>query len=255
MANPAASISPTLQAIVDRIHRDDFFFVNVGANDGVSNDIIFPFLRQHRWRGIVVEPLAPMFEVLKRNYREFPGIVFEHAAIAATPRPFFYVPAESGYEREWTRQVGTLNPEYLSKTIDLMRAYEFQGPVPAGLEAAVKPVDVPCLTFEALMQKHRVDHIDFLNIDAESADYEIFCSIDFSRYRPSVMCIETSEMTDAQRADFEERLARLDYVFVERFDLFSRVYAKRGLVPPASGTATLGDKLRNRARRMLGRRP
>jgi FkbM family methyltransferase len=253
MANPPAIISPTLRTIVDRIHRHDFFFVNIGANDGVSNDIIFPFLNEYGWRGIVVEPLAPLFEELKRNYRSFGGIIFEHAAIAATPRPFYYIPAESGYERTWTRQVGTLNPEYLLKTINLQRVYEFNGPVPAGLEEAVQPVQVPCLTFEALMRKHGVDRVDFLNIDAESADYEIFCSIDFPRYEPSVMCIETSEMTDSQRIDFEQRLSRLDYVFVEQFDIFSRIYAKRALVPQPSRLATLGRRLSHRARRMLGR--
>ncbi len=55
--------------------------------------------------------------------------------------------------------------------------------------------------------KHLVDRIDFLRIDAEIADYEISCSIDFSRYRASVMCIETREMTEDRRTDFERWLA------------------------------------------------
>jgi len=248
-----ASVSPTLRGLVERIHRDDFFFVNVGANDGVSNDVIYPFLRVYGWRGVVVEPLAPVFEELKRNYRDFPGVAFEHAAIAATPRPFYYIPAESGFDRAWTRQVGTLNPDYLLKTIELQRVYEFNGPVPVDLETAVRPVEIPCLTFEALMRKHRVEHIDFLNIDAESADYEIFCSIDFSRYHPSVMCVETSEMTAEQRRDFEQRLAQLDYAFVEPFDIFSGIYARRVLLSRPSRVAALGQQVREHARRMIGR--
>jgi FkbM family methyltransferase len=253
MSNPLATTSPHLRAIIDRVNRDGFFFVNIGANDGVSNDIVYPFLREYGWRGIVVEPLAAVFEELKRNYRDFPGIVFEHAAVAASPRPFHYISTKGGYEHAWTKQVGTLNPEYLLKTIDLLRTYEFQGPVPAGLEQAVETVEVPCLTFEALMRKHQVNRVDFLNIDAESVDYEIFCSIDFSRYRPYVICIETSEMTEEQRADLERRLSQLDYAFLEPFDIFSKVYAKRALLPAPSRMATLRDKLKGRLHSMIGR--
>jgi FkbM family methyltransferase len=250
---PSAGISPTLRAIVERANRDDFFFVNIGANDGVSNDVIYPFIREYGWRGIVVEPLPPVFEELKRNYREFRGIAFEQVAIAATPRPFFYIPPESGYDRPWARQVGTLNRAYLLKTIGLLRLYEFDGPVPDWLEQAVERVEVPCLTFDALMQKYRVERVDFLNIDAESADYEIFCSIDFSRYRPAILCIETSEMTEDQSADFERRLARLDYAFVEPFDVLTKLYATRELLQGRPATAE--DRMWNRIRRaVIGRR-
>lgn len=252
MSNPPANISSTLRAIVERVNREDFFFVNVGANDGVSNDIVYPFIRDYGWRGIVVEPLGLMFEELQRNYQGFSGIIFEHAAIAAKPRPFYYVPPESGYEHTWTHQVGTLNPEYLLKTIDLLRTYQFNGPVPAGLEQAVRPVEVPCLTFEGLMRKHGVQRVDFLNIDAESADYEIFCSIDFSRYRPHVMCVETSEMTSEQRADFDRRIAELDYAFVEPFDAWAGIYAKRKLLTRMDHVRGIRSRLRSGFRRILG---
>src|SRR5262249_56046547 len=102
--------SATLRAVVTRVVHPRFFFVNIGANDGVSNDPIYPFLREYGWSGIVVEPLAPMLEELRRNYHDIPGIVFEQAAIAATPRPFHYLPASAGYEPTFTNQVRPLNP-------------------------------------------------------------------------------------------------------------------------------------------------
>ena len=60
MSNLPATISATLRAVVRRVVHPRFFFVNIGANDGVSNDLIYPFLREYAWSGIVVEPLAPM---------------------------------------------------------------------------------------------------------------------------------------------------------------------------------------------------
>lgn len=88
MPNPPARISPLLRAVVRRALRPDFFFVNIGANDGISNNPIYPFLRDHGWGGIAVEPLEPLFAELERNYRGFPRVILERAAIAPEPRPF-----------------------------------------------------------------------------------------------------------------------------------------------------------------------
>ena len=43
---------------------------------------------------------------------------------------------------------------------------------------------VHCWTFHQLLERHRLDHVDLLQIDAEGYDYEILRTIDFSRLRP-----------------------------------------------------------------------
>jgi len=249
--NPPARISPVLRAAVRRAHHPGFFFVNIGANDGISNDPIYPFLREYGWRGIAVEPLEPLFVELERNYRALPGVILERAAIAPEPRPFYYLSAASGYERIWTKQVGTLDPAFLRRTIDAMRTYEFEGPVPAGLEESIVRVDVPCLTFDALMAKHRVERVDFINIDAEGVDYEIVGTIDLARWRPQILCVETADMSEQQRGDLERRLAAAGYVFLDPFDLFSSVYVQRAIAP--STASRLFRRLRRGVRRALRR--
>src|SRR5262249_8026449 len=183
MPNPPAQISRLLRAAVRRAQHPGFFFVNIGANDGVSNDPVYPFLREYGWRGIAVEPLEPIFAELRQNYRSFPNVILERTAIAPDARPLYYLPASSGYERIWTKQVGTLDREFLLRAIRLMRTYEFEGLVPAGLEESVARVDVPCLTFDALMAKHEVERVDFINFDAEGLDYEIVRTIDLARWQ------------------------------------------------------------------------
>jgi len=73
-----------------------FFFVNIGASDGVIADPIYPFMQSHHPTGIAVEPVPYVMERLKQNYREFPGIVFEQVAVADSPRSFWYVEQGSG---------------------------------------------------------------------------------------------------------------------------------------------------------------
>lgn len=205
----------------------EFFFVNIGANDGVTNDPIYPFVRAYGWRGLLVEPVEHNFAALQRNYADLPGIRFERAAICEVPRRFHYLPADGRCGQKWVKQVGSLKREYLLKTIEGMRTYEFQGPVPSDLEADVVEADVPCLRFEALLHKHAVERFDFLNVDAEGCDYEILASVDLERYRPRVLCAETSEMTPDERSAFEQRIARLGYEFLETYEIFSSIYLRR----------------------------
>ena len=169
MPNAPVHITRAFRAAVRRAQHPAFFCVNICANDGISNDPIYPFLCEHGWRGIAVEPLEPIFAQLERNYHRFPRVALEHAAVAPEPRPFYYIPTTAGYERTWTKQVGTLDPGFLLRTIDLMRTYQFEGPVPAELERSIARIEVPCLTFAALMEKHRVKRVDFINIDAEGS--------------------------------------------------------------------------------------
>jgi len=251
MPNAPTNITRAFRAAVRRAQHPDFFFVNIGANDGVSNDPIYPFLCEYGWRGIAVEPLEPIFAQLESNYRRFPGVVLERAAVAPEPRPFYYIPTTAGYERTWTKQVGTLDPGFLRRAIDLMRTYEFEGPVPAGLEGSIAQVDVPCLTFSALMEKHRVERVDFINIDAEGVDYEIVQTIDLARWHPQVLCLETADMSEAQRLELTQRMVGHGYVYLEPFDMFSSVYVRREIAP---GVATRGlRRLRTGLRAALGR--
>ena len=221
----APTVDWRLPRLLARLQRPGFFFVNIGANDGVSNDPVYPFLRQYSWRGIAVEPVPYLCEELRENYRRFPGVIVEHAAIAATPRVLHFVPPEST-PHDFVRQVGSLHSDYLEKTIHLMRAWEFRGPVEADLEQKIQRISVPCLTFDALLNKHGVTEIDFLNIDAEKNDFEILSMIDFTRWRPKIICVETSEFTEEQEMRAGQLLRLAGYQFVEWFDIFSEVFVR-----------------------------
>ncbi|MFO1348206.1 MAG: hypothetical protein U1F12_06435 [Pseudomonadales bacterium] len=61
--------------------RPDFFYVNIGANDGITNDPIFPFIEKYNWHGIQVEPVLSTFNQLKINLASFKNTIFENSAV------------------------------------------------------------------------------------------------------------------------------------------------------------------------------
>src|SRR5262249_42734258 len=65
------------------LSTEEFFFVQIWANDGVSFDPIYPIARAYntKVKGIVVEPTRDAFEQLCRNYENFPAIIKVNKAI------------------------------------------------------------------------------------------------------------------------------------------------------------------------------
>ena len=62
----------------------DLFFVQIGANDGITDDPIRKYVTRYHWRGLLVEPQAEVFQRLLYNYRDEKQMIFEQAVVADT---------------------------------------------------------------------------------------------------------------------------------------------------------------------------
>ncbi len=58
-----------------------FYFVQVGAMDGINFDPIYDKATKNSWHGLLIEPLKDIFEDLKHNYSAQIGLNFVNAAI------------------------------------------------------------------------------------------------------------------------------------------------------------------------------
>lgn len=54
-----------------------------------------------------------------------------------------------------------------------------------------KKISVPIMTINQILSQFSKRSPDLLSIDVEGMDYEILSSLDFSQYRPVVICVET----------------------------------------------------------------
>jgi FkbM family methyltransferase len=57
-------------------------------------------------------------------------------------------------------------------------------------------VKIPLVTINAIMEEHFTTCPNFVSLDVEGLDFEILRSLDFSRFRPQVFCIETLTYTE-----------------------------------------------------------
>lgn len=181
------------------------FFVQVGAHDGTQLDPLRDGIRAHRWSGIMVEPLAYVFERLQANYGTHPRISLENIAIADRDGtlPFHHLPEVPDDDDTW-RWYDALG----SFRRDVLLSHDRQIP---DIADRVVTTDVACLTFESLCAKHGVEAIDVVQIDTEGYDDVVLDGIDLDRHRPGLVLFERLHLDDATHRRCTDRLVAHGY--------------------------------------------
>ncbi len=174
-AAPEVAIDVLALCVADlRARRDDLFFVQIGAHDGLSYDPMRPFVERLRLRGLLVEPQPRVFAQLVENYKEHPQLSFENAAIAqqdGTATLFSFAPAPG-------------LPPHASMLASFRRELlEANG---HGYAGPIQSTSVPSLRLPTLLRKHAVERLDILQLDTEGYDFEILKMLDFSTIKPAL---------------------------------------------------------------------
>jgi FkbM family methyltransferase len=220
-AAPKAERGP-IQGVLEWLGtREAFTIVQIGAYVGDSaNDPLSPFLhaqssRDGRSLALLVEPVRPYFEELRRNYSGLRFVRFENVAVAEETgvRDFYRLavdPAEHGFP-DWLSQLGSLRADRMTHLWD---AHERE-PAMRDFYLAHRIVErVECVTFHALLERHGIGDLDLLQMDAEGYDYEILRTLDFGRVRPRFVNYER-ELLGPEEAACRALMREAGYVLFD----------------------------------------
>lgn len=192
-----------------------FYFLQIGGNDGFVNDPIFRFVKISRWKGIIVEPQKEVFiKRLKKTYRFDKNVILENLAISnVSGKRKLYKLAIS--DARWATGLATFDRKTLetqihTKHVERRAKSEGVG-IPEKLEDYITYEEVECVTIIDLMEKHRLPRLDLLQIDTEGYDFEIIKTIDFSRFKPSLISFESAHLSNDDREKCRHLLKREGY--------------------------------------------
>src|SRR5687768_9935993 len=92
-------------------------FVQIGANDGVTADPLYPIIKAHpdRFRGLVVEPLPDKFLLLTRAYADIESVTPVNLAVHNTEQEMQIHRVRPGLEKSlppWARGLGSFNANH-----------------------------------------------------------------------------------------------------------------------------------------------
>lgn len=144
----------------------DGFYADVGGGHVVADNVSFSFY-ERGWRGIVVEPQAP----LAAAYRTVrPRDVLINALCGRTSGTGDFFQAERFHG--------------LSTTVGI----HAEAAGAAGI--ATTAHRLPMVTLAELFAAHAPARIDFLKVDVEGAEAEVLAGNDWTRFRPRVVLLE-----------------------------------------------------------------
>ena len=92
-------------------------FIQVGANDGLTNDAIREFAVWSKWPGICVEPMPWLYQKLKSNYKHVENVDCVNAALGHgdSLELFFIRRDRIGEFPYWADQIASFDREHLFK--------------------------------------------------------------------------------------------------------------------------------------------
>ena len=184
-------------------HNEDFFFVQIGANDGLIHDPIHRYVVKHAWHGVLVEPVPYYFQRLTAGYQDCPNLHFENAAIADLDglRDFYRIREGVEHLPRWTDGIGSFYREVI---------LSHRWVIPDIADYIVTE-PVRCLCFDSLMQKYRIGNIDLLLIDTEGYDDQVLRQIDLAVVAPRIIVFEHKHLNKAARDTSWRRLRANGY--------------------------------------------
>lgn len=165
----------------DLLSKKPVKFVQIGANDGQLNDPIYPFIKQGKWKGILVEPLPPLFEKLKKTYAGIDGLVFENVGITDSDgnMGFYFLPPEYN-EPDWLQQIGTFDKKAIEINLETLPQ----------LVPKVQTTTVSTISLNTLFTRNKVKEVDVLLIDAEGFEYKILKQLQSVSVKPAIIVFE-----------------------------------------------------------------
>jgi len=215
--------------------KENGFFVEIGADDGVCHSNTLFFEKYKSWKGICIEPRKAAFEELiknrncacenvciseKKETKEFTEFVGRHSQLSGL---------SGKYSEDHKRRI-----EKETKELGLIK----------------RTITVDCENINNILKKHNAEKIDYMSIDTEGGELEILKSIDFANTMIDVISIENNYFD----SKIKKYLKSKNYKLIKRIKV-DEIYIRRNCGLPdykeLFNAKSQANKFRNHAQRII----
>jgi len=173
-------------------NKENGFYIELGANDGLTQSNSAFFEKHRNWTGILIEPSVKGYELCKLNRPN--SICLNYACVSND----FKDDIISGDFTD-NNLMASINGKRLNRH---------------------NLIKVPTVTLEKILDKHLGSkNIDFLSLDTEGYELNILNGLNLDKYRPNYMLIEIYSY------DYEKicnLLVSKNYSLIENFSNYNK---------------------------------
>ena len=193
----------------------NFFVIQIGANDGITNDPIHKFIKRDGWKGVLLEPQPDVFKnELSKIYHKNKGI---HPICAAIGR-------EDGFQKlykigfcnmRWATGLASFSLEKIQLAfkngVVEKNCQKLGIAIPASPDAQIGFENVAVISPETLIKNYSISKIDLLQIDAEGYDLEVIRIFEIPKTNPQAIIFENENLNSEDLNTCYEFLKANDY--------------------------------------------
>jgi FkbM family methyltransferase len=197
----------------------DLFVIQVGAHNGVSNDVLHDIALKFGLSGVLMEPQISCFRELQTTYSTCAALKLENAALSHEDgeRKLYTIRKDLPF-LQYANQAASFNYDHIRHQLRKHLKYGAKEHVLRELSARGLSVDecieaetVKSISFGSLLEKYGVRSYDLLQVDTEGFDYEVIKLAKVDQYRPLLINYEHEHLKARDRDACWTYLAGLGY--------------------------------------------
>lgn len=205
--NSKSQLGQDLMALIVNEFKQNGFFVEFGATNGVSNSNTYLLEKKFGWEGILCEPARFWKESLISNRN-----------------------VNLDFDCVWTKTGEIISFNETNNT-ELSTMSQFsESDLHLNERLGGKNYEVRSVSLNDLLSRYDAPfHIDYLSIDTEGSEFEILKNFDFSKYRIKFISCEHNYGTN--RDEIRNLLSRHGYELIyQDFSQFDDWYVRKELI-------------------------
>jgi FkbM family methyltransferase len=162
----------------------DGYFIEAGANDGLTQSNTYWFEQFRGWRGLLIEAVPEKAQACRRNR---PRATIVQSALVASDT----IRSVQINTADLMAFVAGHSQDDAEERARLTRAMSVQN------LREVKRIDVPAKTLSSILDDLGSPGVDLLSLDVEGFELEVLKGLDLRRHRPAYILLETDKIDAA----------------------------------------------------------
>jgi FkbM family methyltransferase len=176
--------------------------IQIGANDGNRFDELNKFIKEHKIKSILVEPINEYFEDLKRNYQNFENVYFENSAITVAAKEKEIFAVNNNNLKDYDEHIKGIN------------SFDKNHLIKHGVKSKhIIKKKINCISILNLLEKYNISNLDILFVDAEGYDGDILLDFLSNSKQEPILIFEYIHVKNKILKDLIDKITKKNYSY------------------------------------------